>query len=105
MWSVRTLARNVDSQYYHRLLQSPTKEAVVAEMIQLTAPLKDDARSFLKDPVVAEFLQLPSNNDFTETQLEKAIIAHLKSFMLELGRGIAFCNKKSKINHHKFIKI
>ena len=94
MWSVRTLARNVGSQYYHRLLQSPKKETVVAEMLQLTAPLKDDARSFLKDPVVAEFLQLPSNNDFTETQLEKAIIAHLKSFLLELGRGFAFMSEQ-----------
>lgn len=90
MWSVRTLARNVGSQYYQRLLQSPKKESVVAEMLQLTESLKDDARSFLKDPVVAEFLQLPSNNDFTETQLEKAIIAHLKLFLLELGRGFAF---------------
>ena len=97
MWSVRTLARNVGSQYYHRLLQSPKKEAVVAEMLQLTAPLKDDAHSFLKDPVVAEFLQLPSNNDFTETQLEKAIIAHLKSFLLELGRGFAFMSEQYHI--------
>lgn len=44
MWSVRTLARNVGSQYYHRLLQSPKKEAVIAEMQQLTAPLQEDAR-------------------------------------------------------------
>ncbi len=57
MWSVRTLARNVGSQYYHRLQQSPAKDAVVAEMLQVTAPLKDDVKSFLKDPVVAEFLQ------------------------------------------------
>lgn len=90
MWSVRTLARNVGSQYYHRLLQSPKKENVIAEMPQLTAPLQNDARDFLKDPVVAEFLQLPSNNDFTETELERAIIKHLKEFMLELGRGFAF---------------
>lgn len=90
MWSVRTLARNVGSQYYHRLLQSPKKENVIAEMLQLTAPLQNDARDFLKDPVVAEFLQLPANNDFTETELERAIIKHLKEFMLELGRGFAF---------------
>lgn len=90
MWSVRTLARNVGSQYYHRLLQSPKKDAVVSEMLQLTAPLKDETQSFLKDPVVAEFLQLPSNSDFTETELEKSIIRHLRSFLLELGRGFAF---------------
>ena len=90
MWSVRTLARNVGSQYYHRLLQSPKKDVVIAEMKQLTAPLQEDARGFLKDPVVAEFLQLPSNSDYTESDLEKSIIKHLRGFLLELGRGFAF---------------
>ena len=90
MWSVRTLARNVGSQYYHRLLQSPKKDLVIAEMEQLTTPLQEDTRGFLKDPVVAEFLQLPSNSDFTESDLEKAIIKHLREFLLELGRGFAF---------------
>jgi predicted nuclease of restriction endonuclease-like (RecB) superfamily len=90
MWSVRTLARNVGSQYYHRLLQSPKKEAVIAEMQRLTNPLQEDARNFMKDPVVAEFLQLPSNTDFTESKLEKSIIKHLREFLLELGRGFAF---------------
>ncbi len=47
-------------------------------------------KSFLKDPIVAEFLQLPSNKDFTESELEKSIIRHLRSFLLELGRGFAF---------------
>ena len=90
MWSVRTLARNIGSQYYHRLLQSPKKESVIAEMQQLTSPLQEDTRQFMKDPVVAEFLQLPSNTDFTESELEKAIIKHLRVFLLELGRGFAF---------------
>lgn len=89
-WSVRTLARNVGSQYYHRLLHSPQKDAVVSEMLQLTNPLKDEPLGFIKDPVVAEFLQLPSNTSFTETQLERAIISHLKDFLLEMGRGFAF---------------
>jgi len=97
MWSVRTLARNVGSQYYHRLLQSPKKEAVIAEMQQLTAPLQEDARQFMKDPVVAEFLQLPSNTDFTESELEKAIIKHLRAFLLELGRGFAFMYEQYRI--------
>lgn len=90
MWSVRTLSRNVGSQYYHRLLQSPKKEAVIAEMQRLTNPLQEDARNFMKDPVVAEFLQLPSNTDFTESELEKTIIKHLREFLLEMGRGFAF---------------
>ena len=97
-WSVRTLARNAGSQYYHRLLQSPKKEDVVNEMLQLTAPLKDEPQGFLKDPVVAEFLQLPSNASFTETELEKAIIRHLKEFLLEMGRGFAFMAEQYHIS-------
>lgn len=98
MWSVRTLARNVGSQYYHRLLQSPKKDAVMKEMQQLTAPLQEDARNFMKDPVVAEFLQLPSNTDFTENELEKSIIKHLRAFLLELGRGFAFMYEQYHVN-------
>lgn len=97
-WSVRTLARNVGSQYYYRLLQSPKKEAVVNEMLQLTAPLRDEPQGFLKDPVVAEFLQLPSNASFTESELEKAILRHLKDFLLEMGRGFAFMAEQYHIS-------
>lgn len=97
-WSVRTLARNVGSQYYYRLLQSPKKEEVVAEMLQLTEPLNDEPHSFLKDPVVAEFLQLPSNATFTESDLEQAIIKHLKAFLLEMGRGFAFMAEQYHIS-------
>lgn len=97
MWSVRTLARNVGSQYYHRLMQSPKKDAVIAEMKNLTTHFQDDTKAFLKDPVVAEFLQLPSNTNYTETELEKSIIKHLRAFLLELGRGFAFMNEQYHI--------
>ena len=97
-WSVRTLARNVGSQYYYRLLQSPKKEAVVNEMLQLTEPFRDEPHGFLKDPVVAEFLQLPSNASFTESELEKAILRHLKDFLLEMGRGFAFMAEQYHIS-------
>lgn len=97
-WSVRTLARNVGSQYYHRLLQSPKKEAVISEMLQFTKPLRDEPQDFFKDPVVAEFLQLPSNASFTESELEKAILRHLKDFLLEMGRGFAFMAEQYHIS-------
>lgn len=47
-------------------------------MQQKTAEFQSDKLEFIKSPVVAEFLQLKPNSDFTETKLEKAIIAHLK---------------------------
>ena len=90
--------RNVGSQYYYRLLQSPKKETVVNEMLQITEPLRDEPQGFLKDPVVAEFLQLPSNASFTESELEKAILRHLKDFLLEMGRGFAFMAEQYHIS-------
>jgi predicted nuclease of restriction endonuclease-like (RecB) superfamily len=96
MWSVRTLDRNIASQYYYRLLQSPKKEDVIEEMHQLTAPLQDP-HEFIKSPVVAEFLGLPSNAAFTETELERAIIHHLKDFLLEMGKGFAFVAEQQHI--------
>ena len=90
MWNTRTLDRNIGSQYYYRLLQAPSKDAVINEMLKLTAPAQPDKLEFMKNPVVAEFLQLPNNTDFTETDLEKSIIAHLKQFLLEMGKGFAF---------------
>lgn len=73
MWSVRTLHRNISSQYYYRLLQSQAKDVVKEEKKQLTAPLQGDKLEFIKNPVVAEFLGLSQNTQFSETELESAI--------------------------------
>lgn len=90
MWSVRTLHRNISSQYYYRLLQSQAKDVVIDEMKQITAPMQDDKLEFIKNPVVAEFLGLAQNTKFSETELESAIITHLQKFIMKLGKGYAF---------------
>ena len=101
-WSVRTLQRNISSQYYHRLLQSQHKELVEKEMLQITAPLqKTDKLEFVKNPVVAEFLGLASLPDFTETELETAIINNLQKFLMELGKGFAFVARQQHIHTGK----
>ncbi len=89
-WSARTLARNVGSQYYQRLLKSPKKEAVIAEMLAMTAANPPANAEMVKNPVVAEFLNLSSNCDYTESELEKSIIDHIGKFIMELGRGFSF---------------
>lgn len=96
-WSTRTLDRNINSQYYFRLLQSPKKDAVVAEMKSKTVNYDNDRLEFLKNPIVAEFLGLSQNNDFTETKLETAIIDHLQKFIMELGKGYAFVARQQLI--------
>ncbi|MBR1880465.1 MAG: DUF1016 family protein [Prevotella sp.] len=97
VWSTRTLHRNIASQYYFRLLQSANKEKVVDEMHQLTAPMQRDKLEFIKNPVVAEFLGLKPNSDFTETELEGSIISHLQNFIMEMGKGFAFVNRQKHI--------
>ena len=72
-WGVRTLQRNISSQYCERTLLSQNKEAVKNEMVRITAPLQDKLE-FIKNPVVAEFLGLSQRTDFTESDLETCIL-------------------------------
>lgn len=97
MWSTRTLHRNIVSQYYNRLLQSAHKDKVVDEMHKLTAPMQQDKLEFIKNPVVAEFLGLQSDADFTESELEGSIITHLQKFIMEMGKGFAFVGRQQHI--------
>ena len=89
--------RNISSQYYHRLLQSQAKNVVIEEMKQLTAPMQNDKLEFIKNPVVAEFLGLAQNSQYTETELETTIITHLQKFIMELGKGYAFVARQQHI--------
>lgn len=96
MWSVRTLSRNIGSQYYYRLLQSPKKDQVIAEMQELTKPLQQGKDEIVKNPVIAEFLGL-ENTDYSESNLEQAIINHLQKFIMEMGRGFAYMGRQQLI--------
>lgn len=97
VWSARTLDRNIASQYYYRLLQSQNKQAVKDEMNQITALYQQDKLEFIKNPVVAEFLGLSPNSDFSETKLESSIITHIQKFVMELGKGYAFVARQQHI--------
>ena len=100
-WSVRTLQRNISSQYYYRLLRSQIKEPVEKEMKTLTAPYQADKLEFIKNPVIAEFLGMAEDTSFTETELEKSIISNLQKFLMELGKGYAFVNRQQRIHTEK----
>ncbi len=97
MWSVRTLDRNIASQYYYRLLQSQNKKIVKEEMNQITTPFQQDKLEFIKNSIVAEFLGLAPNADFSETELESSIITHIQKFVMELGKGYAFVARQQHI--------
>ena len=95
MWSVRTLDRNISTLYYNRLIASQEKELVIQEMKEKTANLQ--VTEFIKNPTVLEFLNLPTNLSYTETELEKALIDNLQKFIMELGKGFAFVARQEHI--------
>ena len=97
MWSYRTLDRNIGSQFYERMLLSQHKDKVESEMKSLTHAYQQDKLEFIKNPTVAEFIGLSPNSDFTETQLEGAIIANLQKFLLELGKGFSFVARQKLV--------
>ncbi len=100
-WSVRTLQRNISSQYYYRMLKTQKKELVECEMKEITSQYQNDKLEFIKNPVIAEFLGFPQNTDFTESELEKSILSNLQKFMMELGKGYAFVARQQHIHTEK----
>ena len=66
-------------------------------MRSLTSDFEKDKLSYLKNPVIAEFLGLPQNPAYSESKLETAIIDHLQTFIMELGKGYAFVARQQHI--------
>ena len=96
-WSTRTLDRNIGTQYYYRLLQSPKKDAVISEMKEKTSGLQNKQYELIKSPVVAEFLGFKDEDTYLESDLESAILSHIRDFLMEMGRGFAFVARQQHI--------
>ena len=95
MWSVRALDRNISTLYYNRIVASIDKKTVEDEMKEKIKSLQTE--EFIKNPVVLEFLDLPTNMFYTESQLEKALTDDIQKFMMELGKGFAFVERQQHI--------
>ena len=94
-WSVRQLDRQISTQFYQRLALSKRKTAMLEKAL---IPLPEDAVSVedvIRDPYLLEFLNL--KDEYSESDLEEAIIRHLEWFLLELGEGFAFVARQKRI--------
>lgn len=101
-WSVRELNRQVSTQAYERLLSSVNPDRRRKRQEVPNTPLPDKPKSlvpadFIKNPMILEFLSLPDDIKLRETQLESAIISHLKEVLMELGRGFCFVARQKHI--------
>jgi predicted nuclease of restriction endonuclease-like (RecB) superfamily len=97
-WSSRALERQINTLYYERLLASRDRSAVRDEAATNIQKMVTYPRNFIRDPVVLEFLGLPNAGLILETELEQALINHLQSFLLELGKGFAFITRQQRIS-------
>lgn len=90
MWTIKTLDRNINTQYYERHLSLPQPN----DNTNVVAVEKSEV---LKNPVMAEFLGFKRNDNYSESDLESAIISHLQDFIMELGKGFAFVGRQQLI--------
>jgi predicted nuclease of restriction endonuclease-like (RecB) superfamily len=98
-WTVRTLERNIKTGYYRRILANQ-KSDTQKENSQDLATTNPSAvlQSFIKDPYVLEFLDVPEDLKGKESVLEAALVAHLQKFLLELGKGFSFIGRQQRIS-------
>jgi len=94
-WSVRQLNRQINSQFYERTALSKNKTAM---LVKGEKPRPDDAVSAdeeIRNPLVLEFLNL--KDEYSESDLEDALIRHLETFLLELGNEFAFVGRQKRL--------
>lgn len=94
-WTVKQLSRQISSQFYERSLLSKNKSAILKKAEK---PLPEDLvtpEEEIKDPVILEFLGL--KDEYSENDLEEALILHLENFLLELGGDFAFIGRQKRL--------
>lgn len=106
-WSVRELKRQIESSLFERLLLSrggANKEQVLALALrgnEISVPA-----DIIRDPYVFEFLGLPEDKPFLESDLERALVQQIEKFLLELGRGFMFVGTQQRVtvnNTHYYV--
>ena len=94
-WSVRQLDRQVNSQFYERIALSRNKAAMLQKAEQPAPSDTVTPEQALKDPFVLEFLNL--KDEYSESELEEALIHHLADFLMELGDDFAFVGRQRRL--------
>ncbi|MBM4341467.1 MAG: DUF1016 domain-containing protein [Deltaproteobacteria bacterium] len=94
-WSVRQLDRQISSLFYERILLSKNKTAMLRKSGQSKSGDKVTPEEEIKDPFILEFLNL--KDEYSENDLEEALIQQLEKFLLELGGDFAFIGRQRRL--------
>ena len=105
-WTVREMERQIDTCLYQRLSLSRDKK----EVLELSAKgqIIEKAKDLMKEPYILEFLGLEENPNYSENDLETAIINHLEKFIMELGKGFLFQGRQVRFSfeeEHFFVDL
>ena len=109
-WSKRELKRQIDSSLFQRLLLSKgnTNKKKVYELSKKGQSVATP-NDILKEPYVFEFLGIKEEKPLLESELEKNLINHLSSFLMELGKGFMYVGNQVRItldnNIHYYIDL
>ena len=105
-WSVRQLQRQIGSLLYERTGLSRNKAAVLRRARQQEP--RETIADLIRDPYVLEFTGLAQRPEYTESDLEEALLDHVQQFLLELGTGFLFEARQRRItvgNEHDYIDL
>jgi predicted nuclease of restriction endonuclease-like (RecB) superfamily len=94
-WSIRQLDRQIGSQFYERIALSRNKAAMMEKAETAEPGDTITPEEAIKDPFVLEFLDL--KDEYSESDLEDALIQHLTDFLLELGDDFAFVGRQRRV--------
>jgi len=94
-WTLRELKRQFDSGVYERLKLSRDKSKV--KELSSKGQIIESVSDMIKDPYILEFVGLPIENSYSESELEQKLIDKLEHFLLELGKGFTFVARQKRI--------
>jgi predicted nuclease of restriction endonuclease-like (RecB) superfamily len=94
-WSVRQLDRQISTQFFERTAQSKNPEGLLARGRQATTQDAMSVEDEVRNPYLLEFLNL--KDEYSESELEEALVHHLETFLMELGAGFTFVARQKRI--------
>jgi predicted nuclease of restriction endonuclease-like (RecB) superfamily len=94
-WSLREMKRQYDSALYQRLVLSRDKEGI--KKLSDEGHKIEKPHDAIKDPYILEFVGLPEETRYSESEFEQKLIDRIEHFLLELGKGFAFVGRQVRI--------
>jgi predicted nuclease of restriction endonuclease-like (RecB) superfamily len=94
-WSVRQMDRQISTQFFERTAHSKRQNLMLARGQQARPADAVAVQDEVRDPYLLEFLNL--KDEYSESELEEALIRHLEWFLLEMGAGFTFVARQKRI--------